>query len=238
MMISPITGRPELANIPDARLAGCRDFFFDLDGTLVDSRAAILGAYQHVFRSVAHAPFPFDGDSDLGQLLAMRPVEVFAQALGSREDECVAAYHEHYRDCSGYAVKAYEGAKALLEALVDKGHRIGIVTNKASDRAILDLARTGVVDVAILCTLVGSEHTVKRKPHPAPLLLALERCGAIAARSVYVGDGPHDMSAARAAGMAGVGASYGYYGADALREAGAQALIGSPMELVTLTARD
>lgn len=213
-------------------LKGRRHLFFDLDGTLVDSRPAIVATYTHVFATVLGKPFTLAGDAELRRLLAMRPVEVFSQATEERLDECLEAYSAYYFAKGAREVLPYEGAKAMLDRLGDLGRSIGIVTNKSERRAALDLGNTGLIAVDRLTVLIGAEHTVERKPHPAPLLAALERSGAAATDSIYIGDGPHDMEAATKAGMACIGASYGYYPAQSLQVAGAHAVIARPIDLL------
>ncbi len=211
-----------------------RHIFFDLDGTLVDSQPAIVNAYRHVFASVLRKPFAARDGSALEVLLAKRPVEVFAGETDDRVDDCLAAYSDFYVSNCARDVQPYEGARPMLDRLQELGRRIGIVTNKGYQRAMLDLGNTGLIDVARLTVLIGAEHTIERKPHPAPLVAALERSGVMAGDAIYVGDGPHDMEAALKAGMACIGASYGYYPESALRAAGANALIARPLDLLTL----
>ena len=57
--------------------------------------------------------------------------------------------------------------------------------------------------------VVAGDETELHKPHPAPLLLALERVEAEPDDAAYVGDSPYDMQAARAAGMHAVGVTWG-----------------------------
>jgi HAD superfamily hydrolase (TIGR01549 family) len=211
-----------------------RHLFFDLDGTLVDSRSAIVNAYHHVFNSVLGKPFTARSQTDLETLLTKRPVEVFSQATRDSIDDCLAAYSNFYIANCFREVHSYEGAKALLDRAQTLQKTVGIVTNKGQQRAELDLRNTGLIDIGNLTVLIGAEHTVERKPHPAPLLAALDLSGALAAESIYIGDGPHDMEAALQAGMACIGASYGYYPAHALRNAGADALIERPLDLLKL----
>ena len=49
--------------------------------------------------------------------------------------------------------------------------------------------------------LVGFDDIAEQKPHPAPVLAALERLGVDAAGALFVGDSPHDIRAGRAAGV-------------------------------------
>ena len=57
--------------------------------------------------------------------------------------------------------------------------------------------------------VVGAEDTTRHKPHPEPLLHALERLGAGPAEAAYVGDSPFDVASAKAAGCFAVAVTWG-----------------------------
>jgi len=206
---------------------------FDLDGTLIDSRPAIVATYKHVFASLLDAPFP-DDDESLQEILAMRPVEVFTRQQPDALQACLASYSDYYVSQGVRLVQPYAGVRELLSVLKARGFCVGIVTNKGQERAKLDLRSTGLLDVDALTVLIGAEHTAERKPHPAPILAALDVTNRQAARTIYVGDGPHDITAARRAGVASVGVAYGYYPEPMLRAAGADAIIARPQDLLEL----
>ena len=56
---------------------------------------------------------------------------------------------------------------------------------------------------------VGAEDTERHKPHPEPLLAALDRLDADVEGAVYVGDSPFDVQAAKAAGIGSVAVTWG-----------------------------
>jgi pyrophosphatase PpaX len=57
--------------------------------------------------------------------------------------------------------------------------------------------------------VVGSDDTDRHKPDPAPLEHALGLLGATRDQSVYVGDSPFDIRAAKGAGMHSVAVTWG-----------------------------
>ena len=79
----------------------------------------------------------------------------------------------------------------------------------AKRRATVDLAFARVPVEHLFEVVVGGDETTEHKPHPAPLLLALDRLGADPADAAYVGDSPFDMQAAKAAGVYAIGVSWG-----------------------------
>jgi phosphoglycolate phosphatase len=97
-----------------------------------------------------------------------------------------------------------------LDALERQRRRWGIVTNKIA-RFTVPLVTALGLDGRAACVVSG-DTTAYAKPHPAPLLHALQVCGASAARTVYVGDDLRDVQAGRAAGLITVVARYGYMG--------------------------
>jgi HAD superfamily hydrolase (TIGR01549 family) len=118
-----------------------------------------------------------------------------------------------------------------LAVLKERGHRLGIVTAKR--RLTVDLAFARLPIEHLFETVVGGDETEQHKPHPAPLLLALERMGASPEDAVYVGDSPFDMEAAKAAGLYAIGVSWGrIHAADKLTRA--DVIVDTPEELLGL----
>ena len=95
----------------------------------------------------------------------------------------------------------------VLGELRDRGHRLGVVTAKR--RVTVDLAFARIPIEHLFEIVVGGDETTEHKPHPAPLLLALERLGATPEEAAYVGDSPFDMQAAKAGGLYAIGVSWG-----------------------------
>ena len=65
--------------------------------------------------------------------------------------------------------------------------------------------------------LIGREDAFHAKPHPEPVLKALERLGADPRRSWLIGDTRLDAASARDAGIRCVGVLSGYDNAEQLR---------------------
>ena len=78
----------------------------------------------------------------------------------------------------------------------------------------------------------GETQDFPRKPDPASALDACARLGAAPAETLYLGDSGVDMRTAKAAGITALGALWGFRGEAELREAGADALLASPLDLL------
>ena len=202
--------------------------FFDLDGTLVDTRAAVRACYESVFRVHLNLDFPPEA-VPASQVFAMRPTELFSRVAPDRAALLYDAYCQTYPACTSQ-ITIFPRAASLVAQLVATGRKPVLVTNKGLERTLIDLGVAGIPPSSF-ATIVTAEDTVERKPHPAPILLAMERTGALPADSVYVGDGPQDILAARAAGMPCVALSYGFYDRADLMPYEPAALIDDPYAL-------
>jgi len=189
-----------------ATIAGMRFpvVLFDLDGTVIDSGGMILASMRHATREVLGREI---GDEELMGAVGGPGLEAQMRALDpERVDELVSVYrahneplHEGLRCCAGM-----EGLVARLHA---EGRRLGVVTAKR--RETVELAFAQVPLGHYFDTVVGGDETERHKPDPEPLLLAAERLGADPAATVYVGDSPFDVRAAKAAGMHSIAVTWG-----------------------------
>lgn len=210
-----------------------RVVLFDLDGTLVDSApdlAATANRLRHE-RGLPPLPYaalrPHAGSGARGMLgagLGLRPGDDGYVALRDR-------FHDLYAETLLEQARLFDGVQALLRALDGAGRPWGIVTNKAARFSQPLCAALGLAPPRD--ALISGDSTPHTKPHPAPLLAALLQLGAEPRHAVYVGDDLRDMQAARAAGMDGWAAAWGYLGEGADVQAwGAAAVHADPMALL------
>lgn len=177
---------------------------FDLDGTVIDSGAIILASMRHAAKEVLGAEPP---DEELMSAVGGPGLEAQMHALApDRVDELVMVYRAHNEPLHDELV-CCEGMDEVLVRLKDEGRRLGIVTAKR--RKTVELAFAKVPIGHLFETVVGGDETERNKPDPEPLLLALERFGAQADETAYVGDAPFDVKAAKAAGIYSVAVTWG-----------------------------
>ena len=200
----------------------------DLDGTVIDSAAIILASMRHAAETVVGGEW---SDEELMQAVGGPGLEAQMVALDpNRVDELVRVYRSHNEPLHD-SLECCAGMDVVLAELKERGHRLGIVTAKR--RITVELAFAKLPLEHLFETVVGGDETARHKPHPEPLLLALERLEANASDAAYVGDSPFDMQAAKAAGLHAIGVSWGrIHTADKLRDA--DVVIDRPEELLEL----
>ncbi len=213
-----------------------RAILFDLDGTLVDSAGDLRNALNIVLAQRGLRTLSLDEVKGMIGDGATKLVERGLAATGGDPAtlmETHRAFLAIYEANASTLTRPYPGAVETLEALTARGLPLAVVTNKpaaatATVLEALDLARFFKV-------VVGGDTLPQRKPHPAPILHALEGLGVLAEAALMVGDNHHDIHSARAAGTAAIAVTYGYSHVPHA-ELGADRLIDNLTELLPLVA--
>lgn len=117
---------------------------------------------------------------------------------------------------------------AVMRALSTRGYRLGVVTNDAEISAREHLARFGVDGLVTFVS--GYDSGFGQKPDPYPVQAFAVRANVPASDVAVVGDSPHDLLAARAAGAVAIGVLSGPNGAEVLKPH-ADVLLPSIMDL-------
>ena len=203
---------------------------FDVDGTLVDSRALLKAASDAAFTSLGLPPPPYDR---LRQIVGLSLREGLAQLAPSQEvvEQLVAFYQSSFRRFHSQpelAEPLYPSAAELLDRLKRAGWRIAMATGKSRRGVDAIMALHGWAD------LFDSTHCGDDgpgKPHPAMLLEAMRALEAEPACTIMVGDTSHDIGMAKAAGVRAIGVTWGFHTRAEIEASGADAVLDTFEEL-------
>ena len=182
---------------------------FDLDMTLIDSRPAILAAFDGLARDTATVIDLAAVDSRLGIKLED---ELAFWYPPDRRAAAAVVYRRHYVRLAEQMTAALPGAREALAAVRAAGERVVIITAKHPVSVAPSLRTAGLDADEVFSFVHGPEKAA-----------VLNRISAAA----YVGDSPPDMAAAAAAGVRAVGVATGSFSADDLIRAGADVVLDS-----------
>ncbi|HYT04075.1 MAG TPA: HAD-IA family hydrolase [Gemmatimonadales bacterium] len=210
-------------------------FLFDLDGTLIDSIELILRSYRHTMRlHRGHEPADAVWMSGLGTPLWVQfrqfsddPAEIEAMVATYR------AYNLAHHD---ELVRPYEGVVEAVRGLRRRGKTLGLVTSKMRSGALRGLQVAALADA--FAVIVGADEVTHPKPHPEPVLKALERLDAPATGAVFIGDSRHDLECGRAAGVKTAAVLWGPFDRSHLADLQPDYWLERPQDLSLLTADD
>lgn len=188
---------------------------FDLDGTLIDSTDLILASYRHTMREHLGQDQP---DQEWLETIGC-PLRVQMKDFARDDaevDAMVATYRAHNHAAHDELVRPFVRMRGVLEDLMAGGAVLGIVTSKHSAGTAMGLRACGL-ESDWFQTIVTSDSVEEHKPHPRPVLAALEDLGVVPGNDVlFIGDSVHDMRSGMAAGVSTAAAAWGPYEAPGL----------------------
>ncbi len=196
--------------------------FFDLDGTVTDSKTGIIRSVQHALKyfDVARA------DDELLYFIGPPLKDSFGKLFGgdaAKADLAVQKYREYYSVTGIFENALYDGVAGMLADLRRQGRVLSLATSKPEPFAQRILEHFGIA--SLFDHVAGAELTGPRNSKTSVLRHACGLCGvADMAQCLMVGDRKYDILGAHAVGMDGVGVLYGYGSRGELEEAGADKL--------------
>jgi phosphoglycolate phosphatase len=176
----------------------------DLDGTIIDSAPAMQAIAARFLAPLGREPLTLvETRSFIGE-----GARVFCRrmldARGIAADG--ADFEAHYREFGALyeAAPAHENtlfpdARETLTVLAAEGLRLALCTNKPEAPTRNVLAAFGLSP--LLAAVVTGDTLPEKKPHPRPLLQAVEALGVAPSETLYVGDSEIDEATAAAAGI-------------------------------------
>jgi HAD superfamily hydrolase (TIGR01509 family) len=181
-------------------------YLFDVDGTLLDSAADIVGAIQDVLAAHGRAnavDFDFLKNS-IGHHLAAPFGEIFPDYSSQQIDELIRQYRVNYLARGHKQTHVFPGVPEALAALPG---RKSTATTKGTPTTRAVLEQFGLIQYF---DHVQGTDGFPYKPAPDLILTALAALGARPEDCLMVGDSAADMEAGRRAGVKTCAVRYGY----------------------------
>ncbi|UTD25896.1 HAD family hydrolase [Bradyrhizobium sp. WD16] len=202
--------------------------YFDLDGTLTDSRPGIARSIQHALERLGH---PVPAAEELTWCLGP-PLQQSLKTLLGTEALVQAAllhYRERFAEVGLFENEVYTGIEDVLAALKADGRRLFFATSKPHVYAERIIGHFGLDKY--FDRVFGAELDGTRADKTDLLAYALAQTRTDPAQALMIGDRSHDIIGARNNAMAAVGVLYGYGSREGLLEAGPERLCATPQEL-------
>ncbi|REK74137.1 pyrophosphatase PpaX [Paenibacillus paeoniae] len=213
---------------------GIRTMLFDLDGTILDTNELIIRSFLESLKGYVPEDFGRDHIIPSMGLKLSDQMKLFS-GLDDVE-HLVKAYRDVNLRLHDDLVQAFAYVNEVLERLHREGVQIGIVTTKMRLTTERGLKFVGIYDY--IDAIVTIDDVTHAKPHPEPVLKAMELLKAEPATTMMVGDSTVDIQSAVAAGAIGVGVAWSLKGGQILRDAGASYVIDDMRELYAFTGSE
>ena len=198
----------------------------DCDGTIVDSKTAIVTSMTAAF---AHVNLPPPKPEEVVRIVGLNLADAMNVLLRGQKPEkiqiLVDAYREvatQHRAVGQWEDPLYPDAKEVIQALNESGWLLGVATGKSKRGldAVFETHEIGHHFVTAQTSDIGPG-----KPAPDMLYRALRETGVEAPNTVMIGDTTFDMEMAVNAGVSAIGVSWGYHTDGELLAAGARVIV-------------
>lgn len=191
---------------PAERLRDLDAVLFDLDGTLIDTVALILTSFRYATKAVLGESLP---DEVMMAGVGMPLIQQMRDFSPEHADELLRVYREFNSAHHDDMVAEYPGTEEVLAHIASLGLPMGVVTSKGTPMTLRGVRRFGLE--RFFKVLVTADDVPLHKPDPYPLRHAAGLMGVDITRCAYLGDSPHDMAAAIAAGAVPIAALWGAF---------------------------
>jgi phosphoglycolate phosphatase len=172
--------------------------FYDLDGTLADTRRDIVNAANDMIRRMGKEPL---AAAEIESYVGRGLHELVGDCLKTDDRKTIQRGAKFYREYyAGHLLdhtRLYPGAGEVLEYF--KNRRQAVVTNKPEPFTTQILEKLGIRNY--FSDVVSGDSPYPRKPDPAALEAILRAASAKPQQALFVGDSPVDIETARRAGI-------------------------------------
>lgn len=188
-------------------LDSVRAVLFDVDGTLLDTFDFIYGAFEHAFE--VHGVPPMTRE-EISQLMGGPLEEVYGMMAAEFDAKALTETHRTFQTNNLPLAKLFPSTIEVLMALQAREIKIGAVTTRSLRTSVRSLEMTGIA--GYFDVIISAEDVQNLKPHPEPLLMALDLLAVSREAAIMVGDTAADIQAGKNAGVRTVAALYGFGG--------------------------
>jgi len=203
---------------------------FDLDGTLLNTFAAVARAWNAAMEPIVGRSFdPVEVAARFGPPDEEMLEAAFPDSLARDErDAAIERYFAQYAVAHAQ-IEPFPGIESLLDELGTRQMPMGIVTGKGRRAADLTLAHFGWT--SRFAVIVAGGEVARPKPDPEGVLRVARELGAEPNQCVFIGDSPADIGAAKNAGMVSVVAGWHDFYLNELEQTAPDFWPQSPFEL-------
>lgn len=206
---------------------------FDLDGTLLNTLEDLTDSVNHVLHS---HNMPLRTLDEIRSFVGNGIPTLIRRSVPTGTPEAVSAaltaeMSDYYKDHARIKTDAYDGIGELLRELLRRNIKTAVVTNKEQNAARI-LCKEIFGDV--FSVVIGDNGVDKLKPAPDNVFRAMDALKSEKTDTLYVGDSNVDMETAINAGLESVGVLWGFRDEKTLVESGADHIISTPEELLSL----
>lgn len=212
-------------------MAKITTLLFDFDGTLLDTNELIIQTFQTVLNS--HYPGKYERE-DILPFLGPTLKETFEIVDPEKSAELIAEYRTWNLANHDAFASEFDGVSETLRQLKSAGFKMAIVSTKRNNMVMKGLRLMEAEE--LFDTVVGLDDVQHAKPHPEPLLVAMERLDSTPEETLMIGDNMHDILGGKNAGVRTAGVAWSAKGEQFIREQEPDFVLQHISDLLSITS--
>lgn len=205
---------------------------FDLDGTLLDTLDDLTDSMNYM---LGKHNFPLRTRDEVRNFVGNGVRKLVERAVPPEykaDDEFIDKFYDdfslYYNSHSDIKTAPYPGTLDMLDKLLHSGFDIAIVSNKI-DSAVKSLSAKFFGER--IKSAIGEKPSIRHKPEPDMVFMAMEEMGADKENSIYIGDSEVDIQTAKNSGIPCISVLWGFKDRKFLEDSGATVIVESMEEL-------
>lgn len=204
---------------------------FDFDGTIADTRKAIVVAKQKTMEQLGLEVMDEETCASTIGLSAKRGFQATYPDLTEQElDSCVSVYRAIFDEIKEeYPPVLFPELVETLEWMKERGIMTTIATSRNNASLAEFLTRLGLEKY--FSYALGGQDTEQLKPHPQPVLKTLQELSFQPKQTLVIGDMWMDIEMGKKAGAYTCGVTYGNSDREGLIKAGADYVVDRISEI-------
>lgn len=210
--------------------------FFDLDGTVSNSKEGILNSTKY---ALSKFNIEEEDESKLEKFIGPPLIDSFMNLYSMSEEDAKLAvkyYRELYLEKGIYQCYAYEGIEELIDKLIYSDYKVALATSKPQKMAEEVLTHLGLIDR--FCMVVGADINNPHENKEAVLKRLMANLDIKdKSQCILIGDTDFDAIGAKNAGIDMLGVSFGFGNKESMLDNNAIKVVDSPMAVFEFLGR-
>lgn len=207
-------------------------FFFDLDGTIIDSSVGITNSVMYALKRFG---IEETDRTSLYKFIGPPLTESFERFYGfdkEKAKKAVEVYREYYADKGIFEIEVYDGIAETVKALKKAGKKVVVATSKPEIFARRIMEYIGLSEYFDYIAGMGMDGA--RNTKAEVIDYAIEACQLTEKEKILmIGDREHDVLGAKRIGIDCVGVLYGFGSKEEFEEAGATYIVEKATDVLT-----
>ncbi|MCB2294967.1 pyrophosphatase PpaX [Clostridium algoriphilum] len=209
-----------------------KNILFDVDGTLLDTNELIIQSFQHTYKKHLNKQVGKEQIiKSFGEILKF----TIDREFGDDSYEAIKTYRTFQLGNFEKLITIHEGVKEGVAELHRLGYKLGVVTSRLNNSAIMGLKHFGLMDY--FDSIIGADDTEIHKPDPTPAFMALAELGGKLEETILVGDTQFDVLCGKNAGITSVVVGWSALPRDMILKYEPDYIVESMEELISLVQK-